>query len=123
MKRIGLLVLLAALIIIPAASTGAQSQSEEILALAGNNAGDSVLVTLIGGTNVWVTERPHDSATDYHARDAVCTVERATVTVCGHYAYVAVSCGDWPVQTFVFELRTTFPCAQPSTVYIPLVSK
>ena len=123
MKKIGLLILLAGLLITPAVFTGAQSQSEEVLTLAGNNGGDSVLVTLVGGTSVWVTERPRDSATSYDARDAICTVDRATVTVCGHYAHVAVSCEDWPVQTFTFELRTAFPCAQPTNVYIPIVQR
>jgi len=122
-RKIGLLILLAGLLIVPAVFTGAQGQREEVLALAGNTDGDSVLVTLVGGTGVWVTEMPHNSAASYDARDAVCAVEQAMVTVCGRYIYVAVSCGDWPPQTFVFETRMTFPCAQPTTVYIPVVQR
>lgn len=119
-KRIGLLILLAGLLIVPAISR-AQGQREAVISLTGNTTGDSVLVTLVDEHTVWVTETPRDSATSYDARDTVCAVDRATVTVCGHFVYVAVSCADWPPQVFVFETRQAFPCAQPTTVYIPLI--
>lgn len=121
-KSLALLVLFFLLTIAPA-SAGAQYQTEEIVALIGNSAGDSVLVTLVDGHDLWVAEHPHDAAASYNARDTVCEVEQAIVTACGRYVYAAVSCSDWNPQMFVFEMRATFPCAQPTMIYIPLVQQ
>lgn len=125
-KRIVVLGLVLAVLLLTGASATritAQRQSEEIVALVGNAYGDSVLVTLVGGGTLWVDERGTDMAAAVTGRDVACPVSQVAVTTCGNYLYVATACEQADSQMFVFELRVAFPCAQPTTLYIPLVRR
>lgn len=123
MKTKVLLSLVLMALLLSVQSTGAQGQREEIIALIGNGHGDSVLVTLLNSTAIWISERPRDAATMYAARDTVCRANQVIVTACGRYVYVAVGCDEQPPQLFAFEMRSIFPCGQPTTVYVPLSIK
>jgi len=124
MRKVCLSLLLVMVMVSPTAKLNAQSPTEEIVALLGNNTGGSALVTF-NGTTLRITQQYHDYdyPTTRTGRDVYCVVTRIVVTACGQFVYAAVGCNESAPELFTFQTRAVFPCAQPTVIYIPIVQR